>query len=254
VNRATATKFLLGGIAVLAVLLIATGAQQEALPIVVILVLVGGLMYLSFRIREVPRRDAYGDTARILGMRYEPTDTMGLARLPHPLLHRLAETREVGHVLSGTWHGRDVTVFEYRYTSGADAQGQAIAYAFTCVVTPVASSWPDLVAEPERLPTKLADALALRDIDLELEAFNRAFEVRSTDPRFASAFLDARMTAWLSESAPAGFGVEIVAGRLLTFVPVLMPWQIDTALAATTGFLDQVPATIASLYPDPRTS
>jgi len=167
------------------------------------------------------------------------------------VLHRMAETRDVSHVLSGTWKGIDVTAFEYRYTSGANAQGQANVFAYTCAVTPVPSSWPDLVVEPERLPTKIADALGLRDIDMELEAFNRAFEVRSTDPRFASAFLDARMMAWLMTAAPAGFGVEIVGGRLLGFVPEVYPWQTESLLVTVKAFLGQVPTVVASLYPDP---
>lgn len=253
VRRATATKLLLGLLGGMALVLLVIGEGREALPMVLLFAFVGGLLLLAYRIREVPRRDAYGDTARILGLGYEPQDTKGLVHLPHPLLHRMAETRDVAHVLSGSWHGRDVVVFEYRYTSGADAQGQAIAYTFTCVLTPVPTSWPDLVVEPERLPTKIADALALRDIDLEHEGFNRSFEVRGTDPRFTSALLDARMMTWLTESAPVGFGFEVVGSRLLTFVPQLQPWQIDTVLVSTTAFLDQVPSVIASLYPDPAT-
>lgn len=249
-RRSTVTTLLLVTIGGLTVLLIAIGARSEALPMLVVLVTVGGLLYASYRIREVPRRDAFADTATALGLRHEPEDTRGLARLPHPLLHRMAETRDVGNVLSGTWHGREVVAFEYRYTSGVDAGGQSQAFSFICVATPVPSSWPDLVVEPERLPTALADAFGLRDIDVELEAFNHAFEVRSSDPPFASAFLDAQMMAWLMESAPVGFGAEIVGGRLLTFVPDLLPWHVDTVLAATAGFLDQVPAVIASLYPE----
>ncbi len=105
------------------------------------------------------------------------------------------------------------------------------------------------MVEPERLQTTFAERLALRDIELESETFNRAFEVRSTDPRFASAFLDARMMAWLLQEAPAGFGVEIVGSRLLVFVPQLRPWELGSLLVAVEAFLRQVPAVIASLYP-----
>lgn len=253
-RSATATKILLAGIGGMALLLLLSGQRREALPILAVLVTVGGLLYLQHRIRDVPRREAYRDTARTLGLRHEADDARGLTGLPHPLLHRVAETRDVGNVLSGTWHGREVVAFEYRYTAGTGPQEQAQVFAAICVLTPVPSPWPDLVVEPERLPTALADALALRDIDMELETFNRAFEVRSTDPRFASAFLDARMMAWLMESAPVGFGAEIVGGQLLTFVPDLLPWQVDTVLSATLGFLDQVPVVISSLYPERPTT
>jgi hypothetical protein len=253
VRSPTATKILLGTIGTMAVLILAIEGGREALPLVLVFATVAGLLYAAYRIREVPRRDAFRDTARSLGLHHEVRDTRNLGGLPHPLLHRLAETRDIVNVLTGTWRGLDVVAFEYRYTSGTDARGQSQAFTYLCVLTPVPASWPDLVVEPERLPTKLADTLALRDIDMELETFNRAFEIRSTDPRFASAFLDARMMAWLMESAPVGFGAEIVGGQLLTFVPDLLPWQVDTVLAATVGFLEQVPPVIASLYPDPAT-
>ena len=41
------------------------------------------------------------------------------------------------------------------------------------------------------------DAVGLGDQDLESERFNRAFDVRASDRRFASALLDARMMEWL---------------------------------------------------------
>jgi hypothetical protein len=250
VKTSTTRTLLLGTLGTVALLILAIEGGREALPFVLVIGGVGGLLYASHRIREVPRRDAFRDTARTLGLHHEEKDTRDLGGLRHPLLRRLAETRNIVNVLSGTWQELEVVAFEYRYTSGLDAAGQAQAFTFICVVTPVPSTWPDLVVEPERLPTALADALGLRDIEMELEAFNRRFEVRSSDPRFASAVLDARMIDWLMGSAPVGFGVEIVGGQLLAFVPDLLPWQVETVLAATAGFLDQVPAAIASLYPD----
>ena len=155
----------------------------------------------------------------------------------------MAEVRDVEHVLSGNWHGVDAVVFEYRYSAGADAQGQTVANEYSCVLTPVPASWPGLIIEPERTHTKMADVLGLRDIDFENERFNRAFEVRSTEPRFASAFVDASMMAWLMDSAPS-CGFEIVGHRLLVLAPRVYPWQIDTVLVTTASFLEHVPAVI----------
>lgn len=57
-----------------------------------------------------------------------------------------------------------------------------------------------------------------RDIDFELESFNRAFQVRSDDPRFAHALVDARMIAWLQD-LPSDTGFEILDGTLLCRTP-----------------------------------
>ena len=99
-RSSTATKLVLGVIGAMALLLWASGQGREAVPMLAVFAMIGGLLYLSYRIREVPRRDAYRDTARTLGLDYEPTDTRALTGLPHPVLHRMAETRDVNHVLS----------------------------------------------------------------------------------------------------------------------------------------------------------
>jgi hypothetical protein len=236
----------IGGMALLLLLI----DRDQALAMIAVFGTVAGLLFLVYRIRDVPRRDAYRDAARVLGLRHEGSDTRGLVNLPHPLLHRSAEIRDIGHVLSGLWHGSDVVVFEYRYMTGASAQGQGVAHEYSCVLTPVPVSWPDLIVEPERMPTRTTDVLGLRDIDLEHEGFNRAFEVRSADPRFASAFLDARMMAWLMDSV-SGYGFEIVHHRLLVFGPRVAPWEVGSVLATTETFLAQVPPVIDSMYPAP---
>jgi hypothetical protein len=62
-----------------------------------------------------------------------------------------------------------------------------------CAATPVPSAWPNLSIVPEELGSRIATAMGGRDIDFELESFNREFQVRSDDPRFAHALVDARI-------------------------------------------------------------
>ncbi len=60
--------------------------------------------------------------------------------------------------------------------------------------------------------------MTFRDQDLELEAFNRSFEVRADDRRFASVLLDARMTELLVQRA-VGSVIETVGNRILVARP-----------------------------------
>ncbi len=77
---------------------------------------------------------------------------------------------------------------------------------YTCVLSRAPGDWSNLSVVPERIASRLRSAVALPDIGTEFGEFNRRFEVRSNDRRFASAFLDARMMAWLVEQPPgAGF-------------------------------------------------
>ena len=71
---------------------------------------------------------------------------------------------------------------------------------------------------PEGFAGRLAASMGGRGIEFELESFNRAFEVRSDDPRFAHALIDARMMSWLQE-LPPDTGFEIFDGTLLSRTP-----------------------------------
>ena len=87
-----------------------------------------------------------------------------------------------------------------------------------------------------------------RDQDLELEAFNRAFEVRADDRRFASDLLDARMVAFLVEQA-AGCVIETVGNRILVARPAAGPPDLDALLLLAFGVADRVPNAVKALYP-----
>jgi hypothetical protein len=88
----------------------------------------------------------------------------------------------------------------------------------------------------------MKDAVGLGDQDMESERFNRAFDVRASDRRFASAMLDARMMQWLLAQAP-GVGFEVLGGRLMVFEPRMRTSVDDVAraLGRYDAFLDHVP-------------
>lgn len=110
-----------------------------------------------------------------------------------------------------------------------------------------AECWRLSVA-PEGLLTALADVVSLRDQDLELEAFNRVFEVRADDRRFANDFLDARMVELLVEHA-AGCVVETVGNRILVARPAGAELDVDTLLALAFAISGRVPNAVKSLHP-----
>jgi len=59
----------------------------------------------------------------------------------------------------------------------------------------------------------------MRDIAFESEEFNRSFEVRCDDDRFANAVLDAQMIAWLLD-LEGQRGFESMDGMLLGYTPI----------------------------------
>jgi hypothetical protein len=110
-----------------------------------------------------------------------------------------------------------------------------------------AECWRVAVA-PEGLLTMLADVVTFRDQDLELEAFNRSFEVRADDRRFASDLLDARMTELLVQRA-VGSVMETVGNRILVARPAGDPPDADAVLGLAFAIGERIPDVVRSMHP-----
>ena len=83
---------------------------------------------------------------------------------------------------------------------------------------------------------------------MESEEFNRAFEVRAADRRFASAFVDARMMRWLLDQR-SGMGFEVLDGSLIVFRPRAMGSLDDVtqALSLFDAFMARVPRVVPTV-------
>jgi hypothetical protein len=182
-------------------------------------------------------------------LRYAATDVFGLIDRPFPLLHRLASVRGLENVMFGSWQGHDIHAFEYWYARSSNPSLNDFE-RFSCVVMPLPGWWPDLLIAPETLASRALDHLTMGEVALESEAFNRSFTVRSADPRFANALLDARMLAWLLDRSE-GWGFEVAGGEVLCYRSRVQPWELRPVLDTASGFLDHVPNVMWSLFPPP---
>ena len=149
----------------------------------------------------------------------------------------------------GPWQGRDVRAFEYWfYTTSTDSKGHTSRHysRFTCALTAVPASWPHLSIAPETVLSRLGDYVGFRDIQYESDEFNRCFQVKSTDPRFASYLVDPRMMEWLMASR--GWSFEIHGGWLLVWTKRVGAGRFHGHLDALCGFLDTAPAVVRDVY------
>jgi hypothetical protein len=245
VSRTTAIKLALwiwGGMTVASML--TGGPWRELLAFSLI---IGFSWAVKYWFVDHPRMNAVEAEARRLGLRYSAKDPFAI--MSHPFsLFRSTRRRYGGldNVMSGVWRGLEVRVFDYEYQIHEDEFRE-----LSCVVAATAGGWPSLVIQPETLVTTIADHLALSDIDFELEAFNRMFEVRSADPRFARALIDARMMEWLMNRSPLP-GFEISGQWILAYRDQVQPWHIESVLELVHGFIDHIPTVVPSLYPQTR--
>jgi hypothetical protein len=214
--------------------------------------LVGAILlgvWLSWYLRE-KRRKELALAARQLGLSFSARDPFGCLGYPFALLRR-GDGRGVENVLWGTWQGMPVRAFDYwYYEEERDSKGRRSRryHRFSCAVTEIEAACSPLRLERENLLTRLADHLALRDIEFESEEFNRRFNVKGEDRRFAHAFVDARMMAWLL-TVPGEFSFEVCGRWLLCSSRRRAPFDLVPLLGTLRGFRERVPRVVFDLYP-----
>lgn len=216
--------------------------------VLIALVLFVGAWLLLSRFQKVSRRAAVKGKARRLGLSFSPRDPFGLLDLEfHPFVRfgRLPGTQGVENVVWGVRDDRQVRAFDYWRTAGEDVE------RFSCAMVRIPDRWPSLLVR-RRGPFDLArNALGLPDMEFELEAFNRLFEVGAADRGFASAVVDQRMMDWLLEPGPV-HGFQLQRGWLLAWIPRLEPEELERALTVAEAFHERIPRAVWSLYGDGR--
>jgi hypothetical protein len=209
-----------------------------------------GVAVLSHQ-AKLRRQHELGAVARSQGLDFSILDPFDTLSEPFSLLGR-GDGRGVENVMWGFWNELEVRAFDYwYYEESSDSNGHTSRtyHRFDCVLTLVDARCPRLEIVGENVLTRLADALTLRDITFESEEFNRRFNVKGTDRRFASAFCDARMMEWLLRHGD-GYAFEVVGDRLLCWSRRVSPAEIVHVLGTAKAFRERIPAVVSSLYPN----
>lgn len=228
---------------------------SPGVPWALILILVGGVAlvgligYLSY-LSTKRRRLGFQVMARQLGLSYSLEDPFGLLGEPFALFQK-GDGRGLENVLSGVWQGLDLRAFDYWYydeSTDSDGRTSRSYYRFDCAIVPIGAACPALSIGRETFFTRMAGALSFHDIEFEDDAFNRAFNVRGNDRKFANDLVDVRMMQWLLEHG-ADYGVEVVGNRVLVAGPKISPTELVQLIGTAKGFIDHVPEVVFSLYP-----
>ena len=226
-----------------------TGASGPVVLFVVGALVVGAIAYWNYRKRQ-ERIAAFRALAAARGLTYSAEDVFGLLPLPFALLSR-GDGRGIENVLRGVVEGATIAVFDYwYYEESTDAKGKRsrTTYRFDCVVTSYEARGATLTIDEENLLTRIADAVALDDLQFESEEFNRAFNVKGNDERFATAFLDARMMQWLLGSG-RDHAFEAVDDTILVSRRQVEVAELPALMSTAAAFVAQIPRVVASLYP-----
>jgi hypothetical protein len=238
-RRKTALTVLIGILVVLVPAMLLIEGRQAAREALAAALLIG-LFVAAVVLRKRSRSQLAELEARRMGLRFASRDPFDLLDERFALLdHAYAE---LGNVLWGPWRNLEVRLFDYAFTRSEDHEERC-----SCALVAIPGGWPALVIRPERL--RVGDLLAAPEMELELEEFNRAFDVRCDDRRFASAVIDQRMMEWL-----LGLGDEWafeIRGRwVLGSRDQVQPWELEGVLRTLVEFVDRIPRAARSLYPE----
>jgi hypothetical protein len=223
----------------------------EAFPLILglFILIAAGLAYYQYRSKQA-RRQGLVSFAAAHGMSYSAVDPFDLLREPFALFQK-GDGRGIENVLEGSWSTMPARVFDYwYYEESTDSNGHRSTtyYRFDCALTPIETACGALTISHENLLTRLADHLAMHDLQFELEEFNREFTVHGSDRKFANDFLDQRMMRWLLANGD-GYSFEVIGDRLLCFCKQTDPQRFPALLDTLAGFRSQVPQVVYSLYP-----
>ena len=220
-----------------------------------ILILVGAVIAVVVSLvlgwyLKTKRRGAFVTFAAQHGFQYSADDPFGLVVWPFRLFTR-GDGRGVENVVWGEVRGVPVTAFDYwYYTQHTNSRGQSTRsyHRFSCALVEVAASFPYLEVAREGLLSALADRLGFEDIELESPEFNRRYNVRAADRRFAYTLLDARMVDWLV-SFDQGLAFEVLGNRVLAYRSRVHPHMLLPMLGTVEMFRRRIPGVALNLYP-----
>jgi hypothetical protein len=220
-----------------------------ALIFVVFIAIAAAIAYFSFQAKK-KRRLAFAAMAKQLAFQYAINDPFNTLAEPFALFGK-GDGRGVENVLWGTWNGMEARVFDYwYYEESTDSKGDRTrSYSrFDCVLAPIEAACAHLIIDHENLFTRIADHLSFHDIEFESEDFNKRYNIKCSDKKFANDFIDARMIDFLMQHGE-GFAFEVAADRLLAAYKKVQPNQIIPLMGTMKAFRDEVPKVVFSLYP-----
>jgi hypothetical protein len=178
------------------------------------------------------------------GLSYTPVVPMEVRVLPLPLLSK-GDKQRFRNLLQGRWGGIDLQEFDLAIIESEGRSSSTTWYS--CAVTQVPAWCQPLTIRLEHLVERVTGQLLGNDVPFESEQFQRSFKVTCEDARFASAFVDARMMAWLLAHG-RGWTFEVAGCWVLCYRKVVRPEELVPLLGTLRGFADHIPRVVSELY------
>ena len=191
------------------------------------------------------RRRSMVREARSLGLRRVGRFRLSRSQLSLPALGASGPTRYFESLVAGHRDGQSVFVVDYAI--GNDS-GYVPMHPRTCALGHLDTQVPALIVEPRSLLGLPEPHAAMTQRSFESGEFDHRYRVWTADARFAEAFIDARMMAWMIDLS-GDWSFEVAGSWALCGSGRLAPDRLAELLSNLDGFLAHVPHVVSSLYP-----
>lgn len=224
-------------------------------PVVFVLfaLVVGGLAIWA-KVRAAQRRDEIRAMARAQGLSYHRRDLDGTVSLPFDAFRR-GDDQGIENVVSGRHGDDDVRVFDlwimHESTDKDGHRTRSYDHHTCALLRAEGMQFPHLRLSPESLFSRAKDLVGLRDVQLESDEFNRAWDVGCGDARFAYALCDARMMSWLL-SLGRDYHLEVMGPLLLVVTDRLHPESFLRLHHLLRAFRERIPTAAREWYGEAR--
>ncbi len=185
-------------------------AVAIAAPVLIVAVVI----FVAIRM-EKKRTEALGVTAGQLGLQFQPETSKELAaKHDHlPLFSKGHGQRAKNH-LFGEFQGLQLSLFDYRYTTGGGKSSQTWNQTILSVESGHINL-PDFTCSPENIFAKIGSVFGYQDIDFDSHPeFSRRFLLRGSDEAAIQQLFGPSILEWFE--GHAGVTAE-ASGNLFVF-------------------------------------
>ena len=148
------------------------------------------------------------------------------------------DSRQYYNWITGVEGGKRWDFFDYQYSTGSGKNRTTHHYGIATVVLPMA--FMPFQMRPETAFDRIGHAFGLKDIQFELEEFNRRYSVRCEDAQFAYNIVDPQMMDYLM-SIP-GYDWQFAGMRcVIAFSSGASGTQLERVMQDVNGFYDRIP-------------
>jgi hypothetical protein len=204
----------------------------------IVLLIVAGIAYALYAAAQ--RRKLLLQWAQSLSLNFSPGKTYDMdSRYADFKCLQRGQSRHAFNIITGQLNKREITAFDYRYTTGSGKNRQTHNFSAMIITAPIPLK--PLFIRREGFFDKVTEFFGADDIDFESAEFSRKFFVKSTDKKWAYDVIHQRMMEYLL-AAPE-FAIQFAGDSIIAWRQNkrFSPQEFQSAFDLIEGMIQRFP-------------